>query len=83
MVHVERVAHAGRVEVVARIVVDEPVVGGVVESAETQRRPEVIALGRVVEDDVEDDLKPGGVDCLDHRLEFGDLAALAPGSHLG
>ena len=35
--------------------------------------PEVVALGGVVVDDVEDDLEAGGVERLDHRLELVDL----------
>jgi hypothetical protein len=59
--HEQRVAGARGVHVVAAVAVDEPVVGGVVDAAERQRRAEVVALGRVVVDDVEDDLdaRPG------------------------
>ena len=39
VLHVERVAAAGEVHVVARIVRHQPVVGGVVDAAEAQRRP--------------------------------------------
>ena len=37
--------------------------------------PHVVALCRVVVDDVEDDLDVGGVQGLDHRLELGHLSA--------
>ncbi len=58
------------------IVVDQPVVGVVVDAAHREGRTEVVALGGVVVDDVEDHLDPGGVQRLDHRLELGD----APGA---
>ena len=68
--HVERVAGAGEVLVVARVVRQQPVVGAVVDAAQRQRRPEVVALGGVVVDDVEDDLEVGGVERADHDLEL-------------
>ena len=74
--HVEGVAGAGVVHVVALVVLDEAVVGRVVDALEAQRRTEVVALGGVVVDDVEDDLDAGGVHRLDHRLELLDLLAL-------
>ncbi len=70
MQHVQRVAAAGVVHVVARIVVHQAVVRSVVDAAETQRRAEVTAFGGVVVDDVEDHLDAGRVQRLDHRLEF-------------
>ena len=76
---VEAVAGAGGVEVVGPVLLDEAVVGRVVDALHRQRRPEVVAFGRVVVDDVEDDLEPGGVQSLDHRLELVDLAATRPG----
>ena len=48
-----------------------------------QRRPAVVALGGVVEHDVEQDLEAGGVQRLDHRLELGHLAAGPAGADGG
>ena len=76
--HVEGVAAPGVVLVVARGVGDEPVVGGVVDAAEGQGRPEVVALRRVVVHDVEDDLDPGLVEGLHHGLELAHLLAAGP-----
>ena len=73
--HVERIAAAGVVHVVARALRHEAVVGGVVDAAETERRPQVIALRRVVVDHVEDHLDAGLVEGLDHGLELGDLGS--------
>ena len=75
MAHVDGVAGAGIVDVVARIVGQEPVVGGVVDASERQRRAEMIALGGVVVDHVQDHLDAGVVEPLDHGLELADRAA--------
>ena len=82
-VDVEAVARARRVEVVARLVRRQAVVGGVVEAAKGEGRAQVIALRSVVEDHVEDDLDAGRVERPDHRLELGHLPARLPGPDLG
>jgi hypothetical protein len=66
----ERVAGAGVVHIEARRLCHQPVVAGVVDAAEGEGRAEVVALGGVVVDDVEDHLEAGGVERLDHRLEL-------------
>ena len=77
--HVQRVARAGGVEVVELVALDEPVVLGVVDAPEAQRRAQVVALCGVVVDHVEDHLDVGAVQVLHHRLEFLHLvAALTP-----
>ena len=71
VVAVDRVPAAGVVHVVLRLVVGcEQVVGVVVEPLEDDRRAHVVALGGVVEDDVEDHLDPGLVQGLDHVAEL-------------
>ena len=72
---VEAVAGAGVVHVVALVVVDQPVVRGVVDAAHRQRRAHVVALGGVVVDHVEDDLDARLVQGAHHRLELLHLAA--------
>ena len=80
MAKLERVPATGEVVVVARVVVHEVVVGGVVDAAEGQRRPEMVAFGGVVVDDVQDHLDPGIV----HHLHEGlDLAQAARPQILG
>ena len=71
LLHVERVAAAGEVHVVARVG-REPVVAGVVDPPERERRAELVPLGRVVVDDVQDHLDPGRVQRPDHHLELAD-----------
>ena len=80
MAHVEGVAGARVVHVVLLVVLDEAVVGRVVDALEAQRRAEVVALGGVVVDHVEDDLDAGGVHRLHHRLELLHLLAQVAGA---
>ncbi len=70
--HVQRVAATGEVHVVARITRDHPVVGQIIDTAERKRRPGLIAFGRMVVNHVQDDLKAGVVECLDHLLELAN-----------
>ena len=72
MAGVDRVPGAGVVDVVALLVGHQPVVGGVVDALEAQRRAELVALGGVVVDDVEDDLEAGLVEPAHHRLELAE-----------
>ena len=75
---VQAVPAAGVVQVAPALGVRQPVIGGVVNAAEGQRGPHVVAFGGVVVDHVEDDLDARFVQCLHHRLELADLfAALA------
>ena len=53
------------------VVREEPVVQRVVETAEAEGRPGLVALGRVVEHHVEHDLESGVVQRADHGLELG------------
>ena len=69
--HVERVAAAGEVHVVARVR-RQAVVGGVVDAAHRERRPHLVALGGVVVDHVENHLDARGVQGADHHLELLD-----------
>ncbi len=73
--HVQGVAGAGEVHVVARIVLNQPVVGGVVEALERQRRPQLVAFRRMVVDHVQNDLDAVLVQRFHHRLELADLLA--------
>jgi hypothetical protein len=74
MRHGDGVSAAGVVDVVARLVGQQAVIGGVVDAAEGQGRPEVVAFRGVVVDDVQDDLDAGAVQAPDHGLELADRA---------
>ena len=76
MHRVERVPRAGEVHVVPRVVRHQPVVALVVDALEREHRPEVVALGGVVVDDVEDHLDARLVQRLHHPLELAHLLAV-------
>jgi hypothetical protein len=76
--HVQRVASSGGVKVIAGIVGDKPVVGLIVDALERRHRAELVPLGGVVVDDVEDDFDPGLVQRFHHVLEFGGDLPAAP-----
>ena len=69
----------GEVHVEARLVRHQPVVARVVDALEREHRAEVVALGGVVVDDVEDHLDARGVQRLDHALELAHLLAVRAG----
>ncbi len=73
--HVERVARAGVVEIVAAVVANETVVGRVVDAFEAEGRAQMVAFGRVIVHDVENHLQTGAVEVFYHLLEFAHLAA--------
>jgi hypothetical protein len=70
---IQGIAGAGEIAVVALILLHEPVVGGVVGAPQADGRPQVAPLAGVVVHDVDDDLEPGFVQCLDHVFELRDL----------
>ena len=76
---VERVPGAREVHVEVRVVGHEPVVAPVVDALEGQHRAQVVALGGVVVDDVEDHLDARPVQGLDHALELAHLLAADAG----
>ncbi len=70
MVDIHGVARACVVHVVAAILRLQAIVAGVVDALERQRRPALVALGRVVVDHVEDHFHAGFVVTTDHALEL-------------
>ena len=71
--HVQTVAGPGEVDVVPLVLGGQPVERLVVDAAERERRAELVPLGGVVVDHVEDHLDACTVQGLDHRLELVDL----------
>ena len=70
MAQIDRVPGAGVVDVVALLVRQQAVVGGVVDALEGQGRAALIALRGVIVDHVQDDLEPGIVEPRHHLLEL-------------
>ena len=74
MPRVETVTGSGEILVEPQIAVEQTVVGGVVDTTEVDRRPEMVALGGVVVDDVENHLDARIMERPDHILELGHRA---------
>jgi len=70
MTCIEAIPAPAEVHVEPRVVLFQPVVRGIVDPPEAQRRPQMVALGGVVVHHVEDHLDPGRVQRFHHRLEF-------------
>ena len=64
------VAATGEINVATGIVRLQMVVAGVVDAAPGEGWSEMVSLGSVVVDDVQDDFDAGRVQSPDHRLEF-------------
>ncbi|EXI74696.1 MAG: hypothetical protein AW07_01624 [Candidatus Accumulibacter sp. SK-11] len=75
MHHVQGIAAAGVVHVVAGSARHQAIIGGIVDTAKTQRRPQMVAFGGVVVDHIHDDFDTGGVQSLDQMLEFVETTA--------
>ena len=75
MRELERVAGAGEILVIARLVGQQPIIRGVVDAAVAQRRAQMVALGGVVVDDVENDFDAGVVQRRDRGAESVDGVA--------
>ncbi len=77
--HVQRVAGAGEVDVVARALRVQVVVGDVVDAAKRDGRAQVVALTGVIVDDVEDHLDADTMQRPHHHLELFYLLAQRSG----
>ncbi len=72
---VHGIAAAGDIDVAGAVLVKAvPVVEAVVQAAEHERGAALVALGGVVVDDIEDDLKTGFVKSADHLFELAHAA---------
>ena len=69
---VEGVTGAGVVHVVRLVALDDAVIRLVVDTAESDGGAQVVALGGVVVDHIEDDLEACGVKAAHHGLKLGD-----------
>src|SRR5258708_36841010 len=78
MPHVQSVAASSVVHVVARLPVEAPIVGSVVDAPEAHRRSQMIALRGVVIDHIQNYFETGAVQRPNHILEFSDLIACRP-----
>jgi hypothetical protein len=75
MAHVQRIAGARVIHVIALLVGDEAIVCGVVDALEAERRPHLVALAGVIVDHVQNHLDSRPMQRFHHLFEFADLLA--------
>ena len=75
MRELERIAGAGEILIVTRLIGQQPIIGGIVDAAITQRRAHMVALTGVVVDDIQDHLDSSIVQRRDGRAKIGDRVA--------
>src|SRR5690606_1403099 len=74
---IEAVPRAGHIHIVAGLFFAQPIVAGIINAAESERRPDFLALSRMVVDDVENDLDPGLMQPVDHGSETIRVARIS------
>src|SRR5260370_40607168 len=75
MPHVQSVAASSVVHVVARLPVEAPIVGSVVDAPEAHRRSQMIALRGVVVNYIENYFETSAMQSPNHVFEFSNLIA--------
>ena len=80
---VEGIAAAGEVHVVALVTGREVVIRSIVDPAKRQCRAELAAFRRMIVDYIQDHLDAGGVQYLNQRLEFAEVAGAKIGRMRG
>ena len=78
MKQIEGVAGAGEIEIEARVLRMQPVVSKIVDSAETQRGPEMISFSGVIVNHIENYFDARRMQAAHHGLELRDLLAQLP-----
>ena len=73
MQQVKGIARAGEIQIEARIVRTQPVIGKIVDAAEAQRRAEMISFGCVIVNHIQNYFDAGSVQIAHHRFELDDL----------
>src|ERR1044071_5323788 len=72
MPHVKSVTCAGVIHVVAWIIAKQPVIHWIIDASKRQSGAELISLGGVVVNDIQDHFDARRVQRFDHCLEFSD-----------
>ena len=80
MSHVEGVATAGEIHVVAGDIFDQAVVESVVDAPQAQGRAQVTPFAGVVIDHIQNDFDACLVQGFNHLLKFVDLVTALPGA---
>src|SRR6266567_8632489 len=78
MKQIEAVTGAGEIEIEPGILRVQPVVGEIIDPAETERWAKVISFPSMIVNHVENHFDAGSVQAAHHRFELGDLLAHLP-----
>src|SRR5262245_34552480 len=78
MEQIQTVTSPGEVEIKPGIVGAQPIVGGIVDSAETKRRAKMISFPGVIVNHVKNHFDARSVQTAHHRFKLGDLLAHLP-----
>src|SRR5262249_1757602 len=78
MKQIQTVTCPSEIEIEPRILRVQPVVGEIIDSAETKRWAEVISFPSMIVNHIEYDFDAGSVEATHHRFELGDLLAHLP-----
>ena len=75
MKQIQAVPSAGKIEIEPAVLRVQPVVGEIIDPAETERWAKMISFSGVIVNHVENHFDAGSVQVADHRFELGDLLA--------
>src|SRR5215475_5393493 len=78
MNQIQAVTRAGEIEIEPGIFRVQPVVGGIIDSAETERRAKMVPFSGVIVNHIENYFDASSVQAAHHRFELGDLLAHLP-----
>src|SRR5215212_6270902 len=78
MKQIQTVTSACEIEIEPEILRVQPVVGEIIDPAETERWAEMISFSSMIVNHVENYFDPGSVQAADHRFELGNLLAHLP-----
>src|SRR2546430_3839348 len=78
MKQIQAVTSACEIEIEPGILRVQPVVGKIIDSAETERWAKMISFPGVIVNHVENYFDTSSVQAADHRFELGDLLAHLP-----
>src|SRR5258707_15439718 len=78
MKQIQAVTSACEIEIEPGILGAQPVVGEIIDPAETERWAKMISFPGVIVNYVKNHFDPRSVQAADHRLELGDLLAHLP-----
>jgi hypothetical protein len=78
MKQIQTVTGAGEIEIEPGFFRLRPIVGQIIDPAETERRPKMISFSGVIVNHVENHFDTGSMQAAHHRFELGDLLAHLP-----